>query len=73
MTPVTEWTLRYRRTDSSDNPTISSNSPYSANIMSEVLSGLEKGTSYDVMVAASNSAGMGNFTTQTERTQVDRK
>jgi len=69
MTPVMEWTLRYRRTDSSD-VTVS---PHPANSTSEVLSGLEKGTSYDVMVAASNSAGMGDFTTETERTLVDRK
>jgi len=69
MTPVMEWTLRYSRTDSSD-ATIS---PHPANSMTELLSGLDKGTSYDVMVASSNSAGMGNFMTVTERTLIDRK
>jgi len=72
MTPVMEWTVRYRRTGSSDT-TISPNSPHPANSMTKVLSGLDTATSYDVMIAASNSAGTGDFTTQTERTLVDCK
>jgi len=73
MTPVTGWTLRYRLTGSDDDPTISPNSPNSAANTGEILMGLQKGTSYDVMVAASNSAGMGEFKTVMGRTQVDRE
>ena len=73
MTPVTRWTLRYRLTGSSDDLTISPSSLHSADSRGEVLTGLEKGKSYDVMVAANNSAGMGDVTTEMETTLVDRK
>ncbi|XP_065888354.1 cell adhesion molecule DSCAM-like isoform X3 [Dysidea avara] len=71
MTPVTRWTLRYRLTGSSDDLTISPSSLHSADSRGEVLTGLEKGKSYDVMVAANNSAGMGDVTTEMETTLVD--
>ena len=70
MTAVTGWTVRYRRTGSSDDFTMGS---HDANVMEYVLTGLDKGTSYIVSVAASNSADMGPFTEKMESTLIDRK
>ena len=69
MTAVTGWTVHYGITDSND-VTITS---YNANDNEDKLTGLEKGTSYTVSVAASNSAGRGQFTTRTISTLIDRK
>ena len=69
MTAVTGWTVNYQRGDSNDVMMES----HDANRNGVVLTGLNKGTSYTISVAASNTAGMGTFTTQTETTQTDRK
>ena len=69
MTAVTGWTVHYGITDSND-VTIAS---YNANDNGVELTRLEKGTSYTVSVAASNSAGIGQFTTRTISTLIDRK
>ena len=70
MTAITVWTVRYRRTGSSDGFTMGS---HDANVMEYVLMGLNKGTPYTVSVAASNSAGMGPFTEEVESTLIDCK
>ena len=70
MTPVTGWTLRYHPTDDSNDVTMRS---HDANTNEDVLTGLSKGTSYTVSVAASNTAGMGPFTEQTRSTLIDRE
>ena len=70
MTAVTGWTLCYNPTGSSDDVIMRS---HDANINEYVLMGLDKGTSYTVSVAASNSAGMGPFTEEVESTMTDRK
>ena len=70
MTAITGWTVRFHPTgDSSDIMETS----HDANVNEYVLTGLSKGTSYTVSVAASNSAGMGPFTEQTESISVDRE
>ena len=70
MTEITGWTVRYYPTgDSSD----IMEELRGANDNGYVLTGLSKGTSYTVSVAASNSAGMGPFTEQTKSTSVDRE
>ena len=70
MTPVTGWTVGYHPTGSSDDVIMRS---YDANVNEDVLMGLDKGTSYTVLVAASNSAGMGPFTEEVSSTMIDRK
>jgi len=69
MSVVTGWTVHYRRSDSSNVMTTSHN----VNVNNDVLMGLDKGTSYIVSVAASNSAGMGPFTNKTITTLIDCK
>ena len=69
MTAVTNWTVHYGITDSND-VTITS---YNAGDNGDELTGLEKGTSYTVSVAATNSAGSGQFTIRTISTLIDRK
>ena len=69
MISVTSWTVHYGITDSND-VTITS---YNADDNGVELTGLEKGTSYTVSVAASYSAGRGQFTTRTISTLIDRK
>ena len=68
MTAVTGWTITYR-SDSSDVMMES----HDANSNGVELTGLNKGTSYTISVAANNSVGMGLFTTQTISTLIDRK
>ena len=70
MTPVDGWTLRYHPTD--DSSDVMMQSPDAVTNEAE-LTGLSKGTSYIVSVAASNTAGMGPFTDETILTLVDRK
>ena len=70
MTAVTGWTLRYHPTSDSNN--VTEESP-DANTNEVTLTGLNKGTSYTVSVAARNSAGMGPFTEETTSTLIDRK
>ena len=69
MTAVTGWTVHYEITNSND-VTITS---YNADDNGDKVTGLEKGTSYTVSVAASNSGGIGQFTTRTISTLIDRK
>ena len=70
ITPVDGWTLRYHPTDDSNDVMMQSPDAGTNEVM---LTGLSKGTSYTVSVAASNSAGMGPFTDETISTPVDRK
>ena len=70
MTAVTGWTLQYHPTDDGSDVTMRS---HDANINEDELTGLSKGTSYTVSVAASNTAGMGPFDEQAVRTLIDRK
>ena len=67
MTSVTNWTLFYYHHGSSD---ITSRS-HDADSMGDILTGLDKGTSYVVSVAASNTAGMGPFGDNTATTLID--
>ena len=67
MTAVTGWTLQY---DDGSDVTMRS---HDANTNEDELTGLSKGTSYTVSVAANNSAGMGPFGEQVERTLIDRE
>ena len=70
MTAITNWTVRYYPTgDSSD----VMEGSHGANDDEYVLTGLSKGTSYTVSVAAINSAGMGPFAEQTVPTPADRE
>ena len=69
MTAVTGWTVHYGITNNND-VTITS---YNADDNGDELTGLEKGTFYTVSVAASNSAGRGQFTTRAISTLTDRK
>ena len=68
MTSVTNWTLLYHRHGNSDNIT---NRSHDADSMGDILTGLDKGTSYVVLVAASNTAGMGPFANSTATTLID--
>lgn len=70
MTAVTGWTVHYYPTGSSSDVKII---PRDANVNEYVLTGLDKGTSYTVSVAANNSAGRGQFTEEVESTVIDRK
>ena len=70
ITPVDGWTLRYHPTDDSNDVMMQSPDAGTNEVM---LTGLSKGTSYTVSVAASNSAGMGPFTDETISTLVDCK
>ena len=70
MTPVTGWTVCYHPTGGSDDVMMRS---HDVNVNEDVLIGLDKGTSYTVLVAASNSAGMGPFTEEVTSTMIDRK
>ena len=70
MTSVDGWTLRYHPTD--DSSDVMMQSP-DAGTNEVELTGLSKGTSYTVSVAASNTAGMGPFANETILTLVDRK
>ena len=70
MTAVTSWTVQYHRTDSDDDVMMQSRD---GNDDEYELTGLDKGTSYTVSVAASNSAGMGPFTDRVVMTLIDRK
>jgi len=70
MTAITSWTVRYHPTsDSSDVMETS----HDANVNEDVLTGLNKRTSYTVSVAASNSAGMGQFDEESASTPADRE
>ena len=69
MTAITGWTVHYEITDSNDVII----TPYNADDNGDEITGLEKGTSYTISVAASNSAGRGQFTTRTISTLIDRK
>ena len=71
MTAVTSWTIQYHCTDSDDDVMMQSHDADGVNEYE--LTGLDKGTSYTVLVAASNSAGMGPFTNQMVMTLIDRK
>ena len=70
MTAIAAWTVRYHPTGSSDDVIMRS---HDANVNEDVLMGLDKGTSYTVLVAASNSAGIGPFTEEVASTMIDRK
>ena len=70
MTPVTGWTLRYHPTDDSNDVTMRS---HDAGTNEVELTGLSKGTSYTVSVAARNTAGIGPFADETRLTLIDRK
>ena len=70
MTPVTNWTLQYHPTDDGSDVIMRS---HDANTNEDELTGLSKGTSYTVSVAASNTAGMGPFGEQVTSTLIDRK
>ena len=70
MTAVTKWTLDYHPTSSSNDVT---REIFDAVHTGYVLTGLNRGTSYTVQVAANNSIGMSSFTNQMESTLVDCK
>ena len=70
MTPITGWTVRYYPTDNSSDVTLRS---HDANTNYDVITGLNKGTSYVVSVAASNSAGLGRFDAEIVSTLIDGK
>lgn len=70
MTPVTNWTLQYHPTNDGSDVTMRS---HDANTNEDELTGLSKGTSYTVSVAASNTAGMGPFGERVTSTLIDRK
>ena len=70
MTPVDGWTLRYHPTDDSSDVMMQSHDAGTNEVM---LTGLSKGTSYTVSVAASNTAGMGPFADETMSTLINRK
>lgn len=69
MTAVTGWTVHFRRSDSSDVNSLS----YDANANRGMLTELDKGASYIVLVAANNTGGMGPFTERMITTLIDRK
>lgn len=70
MTAVTGWTLDYHPTSSSNDVT---RLVFDVDDTGYVLMGLDKGTSYTVRVATSNSTGIGPFTEEMISTLIDRK
>ena len=70
MTAVTGWTLQYHPTNDGSDVTMRS---HDADTNEDQLTGLSKGISYTISVAADNTAGMGPFGEQVESTLIDRK
>ena len=70
MTPVDGWTLRYHPTDDSNDVMMRL---HDADTNEVELTGLSKGTSYTILVATSNTAGMGPFADETILTLINRK